>query len=37
MQEEMARLQRNIQELKSASGQDTEEEKVHSWLLSLTV
>uniref|UniRef100_A0AAX7TFG0 Coiled-coil domain-containing protein 93 n=1 Tax=Astatotilapia calliptera TaxID=8154 RepID=A0AAX7TFG0_ASTCA len=32
--EEMARLQRNIQELKSASGQDTEEEKVHiiRWL-----
>uniref|UniRef100_A0AAX7VRC8 Coiled-coil domain-containing protein 93 n=1 Tax=Astatotilapia calliptera TaxID=8154 RepID=A0AAX7VRC8_ASTCA len=26
--EEMARLQRNIQELKSASGQDTEEEKL---------
>uniref|UniRef100_A0AAX7SZN5 Coiled-coil domain-containing protein 93 n=1 Tax=Astatotilapia calliptera TaxID=8154 RepID=A0AAX7SZN5_ASTCA len=36
--EEMARLQRNIQELKSASGQDTEEEKVHiiRWLSSLT-
>uniref|UniRef100_A0A669F9M6 Coiled-coil domain-containing protein 93 n=1 Tax=Oreochromis niloticus TaxID=8128 RepID=A0A669F9M6_ORENI len=36
--EEMARLQRSIQELKSASGQDTEEEKVHAilWLLSLT-
>uniref|UniRef100_A0AAX7T3J8 Coiled-coil domain-containing protein 93 n=1 Tax=Astatotilapia calliptera TaxID=8154 RepID=A0AAX7T3J8_ASTCA len=31
--EEMARLQRNIQELKSASGQDTEEEKERDQLI----
>lgn len=29
VQEEMARLQQNIEELKMASGHDTEEEKVH--------
>lgn len=29
VQEEMVRLQQNIEELKAASGQDNEEEKVH--------
>lgn len=30
VQEEMARLQQNIEELKAASGQDNDEEKVGS-------
>ncbi len=29
VQEEMTRLQQNIEELKTASGEDTEEERVH--------
>jgi len=43
VQEEMARLQQNIEELKAASGQDTEEEKVgaqsvqHIWCLSFEI
>lgn len=32
----MARLQQNIEEMKSTSGQDTEEEKVHVQLESNT-